>query len=94
LTGEYQEAVDWLFQVRRFGPERTLDPIRRLAGMLGDPHNSFKAIHITGTNGKGSTSAMIASILRAAGYRVGLYTSPHLERFTERVVVNKKEIPE
>ena len=94
MTGEYQEAVDWLFQVRRFGPERTLDPIRRLVGMLGDPHNSFKVIHITGTNGKGSTSAMIASILRAAGYRVGLYTSPHLERFTERVVVNKKEIPE
>ena len=90
----YQEAVDWLFQVRRFGPDRTLDPIRRLAGLLGDPQNRYKAIHITGTNGKGSTSAMIASILRAAGYSVGLFTSPHLERFTERIVVDGEEIPE
>lgn len=93
-TTGYQEAVDWLFQVRRFGPERTLDPIRRLAGMLGDPQSRFKAIHVTGTNGKGSTSAMIASILRAAGYSVGLYTSPHLERFTERIVVDGEKIPE
>jgi dihydrofolate synthase/folylpolyglutamate synthase len=93
-NSEYREAVDWLFQVRRFGPERTLEPINRLAGLLGDPQRSFKAIHVTGTNGKGSTSAMIASILRAAGYRVGLYTSPHLERFTERIVVDGEEIPE
>jgi dihydrofolate synthase / folylpolyglutamate synthase len=90
----YREAVDWLFQVRRFGPERTLDPIIRLAEMMGNPQNSFKVIHITGTNGKGSTSAMIASILLAAGYSVGLYTSPHLERFTERIVVDGEEIPE
>ncbi len=92
-TSGYREAVDWLFQVRRFGPDRTLDPIRRLTGMLGDPQRSFKVIHITGTNGKGSTSAMIASMLRAAGYSVGLYTSPHLERFTERIVVDGEEIP-
>jgi dihydrofolate synthase/folylpolyglutamate synthase len=90
----YREVVDWLFQVRRFGPERTLDPIIRLAGMLGNPQNSFRVIHVTGTNGKGSTSAMIASILCAAGYSVGLYTSPHLERFTERIVVDGEEIPE
>jgi dihydrofolate synthase/folylpolyglutamate synthase len=93
-TSGYGEAVDWLFQVRRFGPERTLDPIIRLSGMLGNPQSSFKVIHVTGTNGKGSTSAMIASILRAAGYSVGLYTSPHLERFTERIVVDGEEIPE
>ncbi len=91
---EYQQAVEWLFQIRRFGPERTLEPIHRLTGLLGDPQKQFKAIHITGTNGKGSTSAMIASILRAAGYRVGLFTSPHLERFTERIVVDGEEIPE
>jgi dihydrofolate synthase/folylpolyglutamate synthase len=91
---EYQQAVEWLFQVRRFGPERTLDPIIRLAGLLDNPQNSYKSIHITGTNGKGSTSAMIASILRAAGYRVGLFTSPHLERFTERIRVDGEEIPE
>ena len=91
---EYQQAVEWLFQVRRFGPERTLDPIIRLAGLMGDPQSRYKSIHITGTNGKGSTSAMIASILRAAGYHVGLLTSPHLERFTERVVVDGEEISE
>jgi dihydrofolate synthase/folylpolyglutamate synthase len=93
-TNGYQDAVDWLFQVRRFGLERTLDPIHRLTEMLGDPQSSFKAIQITGTNGKGSTSVMIASILRAAGYKVGLYTSPHLEKFTERIVVDGEEIKE
>jgi len=93
-TSGYQKAVEWLFQVRRFGPDRTLEPIIRLAGLLGDPQRGFKAIHITGTNGKGSTSAMIASMLRAAGYNVGLYTSPHLERFTERIVVDGEEILE
>lgn len=92
--GEYQDAVNWLFQVRRFGPDRTLEPIFCLSGLLGNPQDQFKAIHITGTNGKGSTSAMIASILRAAGFSVGLFTSPHLERFTERIVVDGEEIPE
>src|SRR4030042_6978237 len=92
--GEYQDAVNWLFQVRRFGPDRTLEPIFCLSGLLGNPQDQFKAIHITGTNGKGSTSAMIASILGAAGYSVGLFTSPHLERFTERIKVGDEEIPE
>jgi dihydrofolate synthase/folylpolyglutamate synthase len=92
--GEYQDAVNWLFQVRRFGPDRTLDPIICLSRLLDDPQDRFKAIHIAGTNGKGSTSAMIASILRAAGFSVGLFTSPHLERFTERIVVDGEEIPE
>ncbi len=91
---DYQEAVDWLFNVRRLGPDRTLEPAHRLLDLLGNPQNSFKSIHVTGTNGKGSTSAMIASILRAAGYRVGLYTSPHLEKFTERIVVDGEEMPE
>lgn len=94
VTSEYQKTIDWLFQVRRFGPDRTLDPSLRLAELLGNPQNHFKAIHVAGTNGKGSTSAMIASILHSAGYRVGLYTSPHLERFTERIVVDGKEISE
>lgn len=93
-TSEYQKTIEWLFQVRRFGPDRTLEPSLRLAELLGNPQRQFKAIHVTGTNGKGSTSAMIASILHSAGYRVGLYTSPHLERFTERIVVDGKEISE
>jgi dihydrofolate synthase / folylpolyglutamate synthase len=86
------EAMDWLFNVRRFGPDRTLEPTQRYFELLGNPQNSFKSIHIGGTNGKGSTSAFIASILEAAGYRVGLYTSPHLERFNERIKVNDAEI--
>ena len=90
----YSEALDWLFNVRRFGPDRTLEPTRHALSLLCDPHLAFKSIHVGGTNGKGSTSAMIASILGAAGYRVGLFTSPHLERFTERIRVGGEEIPE
>ena len=93
-TSTYNEAVDWLFKVRRLGPDRTLEPIERLVGLLGNPQKKFRSIHVTGTNGKGSTSAMIASILRAAGYSVGLFTSPHLDCFTERIVVDGEEISE
>jgi dihydrofolate synthase/folylpolyglutamate synthase len=89
----YDEAVDWLFSIRRLGAERTLEPVYRLLKPLGDPYKSFKSIHVTGTNGKGSTSAMIASILRAAGYKVGLFTSPHLIEFTERIVVDGEQMP-
>jgi dihydrofolate synthase/folylpolyglutamate synthase len=88
----YAEALDWLFNVRRFGPHRTLEPTRHILGLLGDPHKFFKSVHVGGSNGKGSTSALTASILEAAGYRVGLFTSPHLEEFTERVKVNGAEI--
>jgi len=89
----YDEAVEWLFSIRRLGAERTLEPVYGLLKPLGDPYKSFKSIHVTGTNGKGSTSAMIASILRAAGYKVGLFTSPHLMEFTERIVVDGEQIP-
>ncbi len=64
-----------------------------LAG-LGDPHRSLKAVHVAGTNGKGSVCAMVESMLRAAGFRTGLYTSPHLRRFNERIRVNGEEIPD
>jgi dihydrofolate synthase/folylpolyglutamate synthase len=90
----YTEALDWLFNVRRFGPDRTLEPTRHVLRLLGDPQKSFKSIHVAGTNGKGSTSAFTASIMEAAGFKVGLFTSPHLERFTERIKVNGAEIPE
>jgi len=89
----YDEAIKWLFSIRRLGAERTLEPVHGLLKPLGDPYKSFKSIHVTGTNGKGSTSAMIASILRAAGYKVGLFTSPHLIEFTERIVVDGEQIP-
>jgi dihydrofolate synthase/folylpolyglutamate synthase len=91
---DYTEALDWLYNVRRFGPHRTLEPTRHVLMLLGEPQESFKSIHVAGTNGKGSTSALTASIVEAAGYRTGLYTSPHLERFTERIKVNGVEIPE
>jgi dihydrofolate synthase/folylpolyglutamate synthase len=91
---DYAEALDWLYNVRRFGPHRTLEPTRHVLKLLGEPQESFKSIHVAGTNGKGSTSALTASIMEAAGYRTGLYTSPHLERFTERIKVNDAEIPE
>ena len=89
----YDEALEWLFNVRRFGPERTLGPTKHILDLMGTPQESFGAIHVGGTNGKGSTSAMIASILHAAGYKVGLYTSPHLEDFRERIRVGGEMIP-
>lgn len=89
----YEEALDWLYNVRRFGPERTLGPTRHVLELLGNPQEGFKSIHVGGSNGKGSTSAMTASILEAAGYKVGLFTSPHLEDFRERVKVNGELIP-
>ena len=92
MGSSIDDAMDWLFNVRRFGPDRTLEPTRRYYEQLGNPQNSFNTIHVGGTNGKGSTSAFIASILEAAGYRVGLYTSPHLERFNERIKINGVEI--
>ncbi len=89
----YDEALDWLYNVRRFGPNRNLGPTRHILKLLGDPQNSFRSIHVGGSNGKGSTSAMIASILGATGAKVGLFTSPHLEEFIERVKVDDMEIP-
>lgn len=69
-----------------------LDRMTQLMERLGNPHLQFKSIHIAGTNGKGSTAAFIASVLSEAGYRAGLYTSPHLERFSERIKVDGEEI--
>jgi len=90
----YDEALDWLYNVRRFGPERTLGPTRHVLELMGNPQESFSSIHVGGSNGKGSTSAMIASILDAGGYKVGLFTSPHLEDFRERVRVDGEYISE
>lgn len=68
--------------------------IEKLAAILGNPHHSFKSFHIAGTNGKGSVAYMIQSILKGYGFRTGLYTSPHLERITERITVDSTEIDE
>lgn len=90
----YDEAVAYLYDLRRFGIRPGLETIRTLLGALGDPQDAFPAIHVGGTNGKGSTSAFLAAILGAAGMRVGLYTSPHLLSFTERIRVDGAPIPE
>ena len=69
-----------------------LENMSRLMGLLGNPHRCFPSIHIAGTNGKGSTGAILASILQAQGVQVGLYTSPHLVDFNERIQVNGKQL--
>ena len=95
----YKETLKWLFSklpmYQRQGAaayRSGLDSIKRLDTYLDYPHKSFKSIHIAGTNGKGSTSHMIASVMQTAGYKTGLYTSPHLLDFKERIKVNGEEI--
>ncbi len=90
----YTDAISYLYALQKFGIKFGLDNTIRLLSFYGDPHNSFRKIHVAGTNGKGSTSAMIASILQAHGFRVGLFTSPHLVSFTERIRINNREIKE
>lgn len=88
----YKEALDYLYNLQKFGIKLGLDNTKRLLSALGNPHLSFKSVHVAGTNGKGSTTAAIESILRAHGFRTGLFTSPHLFNFTERIRINGKEI--
>ncbi len=90
----YAQATEFLFNLRRFGWRLGLDTMERLLSLLDNPHTRVPSIHIGGTNGKGSTAAMLDAMLRAAGNRTGLYTSPHLLDFTERVRVNGMPIPE
>lgn len=97
----YQEALDWMFaqlpMYQRQGAiafKKDLSNTIALSKELGFPERQFKSIHVGGTNGKGSTSHMIASVLQEAGYKVGLYTSPHLKSFTERIKINGIEISE
>lgn len=88
----YDEALDFLNTPMYSQTRLGLGPIKVLLEMLGNPQDKLKYVHITGTNGKGSTAAFIESVLREAGYRTGLYTSPYIQRFTERMRVNGKEI--
>jgi len=90
----YSEAIEYLQGLRLFATAFGLDNTRRLAALAGDPHQRLRFIHVAGTNGKGSTCAMIEAIYRAAGLRVGLFTSPHLVSFRERIQVNRQLIPE
>ena len=82
---------------QRVGPmafKKDLTNIRALCEALGQPHERLRAIHIAGTNGKGSTAHMLASVLQAAGLKVGLYTSPHYRDFRERIKINGELMPE
>lgn len=95
----YQEAVNFLYNnlpmFQRVGAtafKKDLSNTLHLCAALGNPHLRFKSIHVAGTNGKGSTCHMLSSILQTAGYKTGLYTSPHLKDFTERIKVNGQEI--
>jgi dihydrofolate synthase/folylpolyglutamate synthase len=88
----FQEALAYLYDLQKYGIKFGLSSTAKLLERLGNPHLHLKAVHIAGTNGKGSTSAMISSILVRAGYRVGLYTSPHLVRFNERYRMNDQDV--
>ena len=97
----YQETLTWMFaQLPMFQSQgraalnNKLDNIISFTNYLGNPEKQLRTVHIAGTNGKGSSSSMIASILQEAGYKVGLYTSPHLKDFKERIKINGKEISE
>jgi len=87
-----QNFLSYFDELERLGIILGLSRIKRFLRLLGNPQNSFNSIHIAGTNGKGSTAAMVESILRCAGYKTALYTSPHLACFNERVQVNGKKI--
>ncbi len=90
----YSDAIQFLYDLRWFGAKLGLANTLKLAALAGNPQRQVRFIHAAGTNGKGSTCAMLESIYRAAGLRVGLFTSPHLVAFGERIQVNRRNIPE
>ena len=90
----YDEAMQYIHAVQWAGHKPGLSRTRTLLAALGDPHRQLKFVHVAGTNGKGSTAAMLAACLQAAGYRVGLYTSPFINRFNERIQVDGEQIPD
>lgn len=97
----YQQTLDYLFarlpMFSRIGSaaiKKDLTNTLKLCAALGQPQEKFKSIHIAGTNGKGSTSHMLSAVFQHCGYKTGLYTSPHLIDFRERIRINGKEIPE
>jgi len=89
---DYKDVLDYLLRLEMFGMKLGLDNISRILSFLNNPHKSYPTIHIAGTNGKGSTAAIMESILANSGYRIGLYTSPHLVEFRERIRINGRFI--
>jgi dihydrofolate synthase/folylpolyglutamate synthase len=90
----YPNVLAYLYSLEKFGIVFGLENIQWILDSIGNPHGFLKTVHIAGTNGKGSVAAMLSHILKAAGYRVGKYTSPHLVSFTERITINEEEITE
>ncbi len=90
----YSDAIQYLYSFRRFGAKFGLETTLTLAGLFGNPQRKLRFIHVAGTNGKGSTCAMLESIYRATGLKVGLFTSPHLVSFRERIQINREMIRE
>jgi dihydrofolate synthase / folylpolyglutamate synthase len=92
--GGYRDTLAYLYSLQKLGIKYGLRNIRSLLAACGHPERQFASVHVAGTNGKGSTASFLASILKEAGYSSGLYTSPHLVNFTERIRINGVEIPE
>jgi len=90
----YPDAIQFLYSLQLFGAQLGLENTLKLAALAGNPHTKLRFIHLAGTNGKGSTSAMLEGVYRASGLRVGLFTSPHLVNFAERIQVNRQMISE
>lgn len=93
MSMNYEEAMNYIEGIGKFGSKYGLERTLRLLELLGDPQKNIKIIHIAGTNGKGSTTAMVTKMLRGAGFKTGMYTSPYLEEFEERIQIDGKNIP-
>jgi dihydrofolate synthase/folylpolyglutamate synthase len=87
-NNSYQECLDNIYKLGRFGIKLELDTILNILKFLNNPQKNYRVVHIAGTNGKGSTATYIASILRKAGFKTGIYTSPHLVKFNERIAID------
>ena len=88
----YNQALDYIMSRRKFQKSNGHERIERLLSLLGDPHKSLKFIHVVGTNGKGSVSTAMSYILKDAGYKTGLFTSPYIVEFGERIQINNSYI--
>lgn len=92
MLPEHRNSLDYLYSLRFFGIKLGLDNVRRLLDRLGNPQAGMRIVHVAGTNGKGSTAAAVAAIFHAAGIPAGLYTSPHLHQFTERIRIDTRQL--
>lgn len=93
IDAAYQDALKWIHSSMRFGSKLGLERISSLLELLGNPQNNTNFIHVTGTNGKGSVTSIVSSILKEAGFRTGMYISPYLEDYRERIMLNGRKIP-